>query len=85
MSDYEPQTYTKSERNYYLASMFGQNILYNVVGASVTYYLGSVLFIPAAVYGFILTFGRIFDALNDPIMGTIVDRTRTNGASAARI
>jgi sugar (Glycoside-Pentoside-Hexuronide) transporter len=77
MSDYEPQTYTKSERNYYLASMFGQNILYNVVGASVTYYLGSVLFIPAAVYGFILTFGRIFDALNDPIMGTIVDRTRT--------
>lgn len=34
--------------------------------------------------GAIIVVARIFDALNDPIMGGIVENTRTNGASISR-
>ncbi len=70
-------TYTKRERNFYLIGLTGQNIIYNIVGACLMYYLQFTLLIPAIFVGLIFTFARIWDALNDPIMGTIVDRTRT--------
>ena len=85
------QTYTGKEKAMYLMGMFGQNIIYQVVGAGfveveredvvaaglISYYLGSVLYIPAAIISVIIFVARIWDALNDPMMGTIVDRTHT--------
>lgn len=71
------KTYSKSERNWYLTGVAGQNIMYNIVGAALAYYLQFTLLIPAIAVGVIMTIARVWDAFNDPLMGTIVDRTRT--------
>ncbi len=71
-------TYTKKELFGYLTGMFGQNMIYQVIAAGlVSVYLGTVLYIPAGVVSAIIFAARIWDALNDPMMGTIVDRTHT--------
>lgn len=71
------RTYTSRERNFYLAGMVGQNIIYNVVGAALSYYFQFTLAIPAIIVTVLMAIARVWDALNDPIMGTIVDKTRT--------
>ena len=71
-------TYTGKELFGYLTGMFGQNLIYQVVAAGlVSVYLGTVLYIPAAAVSAIIFAARIWDAVNDPMMGTIVDRTHT--------
>ena len=71
------KTYTTRERNMYLTAMFGQNMMYNTINMFTNYFAKDVLFIPAMLLGVIMTIAQIWDAVNDPIMGTIVDRTRT--------
>ena len=72
------KTYTKKERNMYLTGLLGQNILYNVTNVLlVSYFLQNVLYIPAVIVSIIIAIARVWDAFNDPIMGTIVDKTRT--------
>lgn len=74
----ELRTYTKKERGLYLTGLTGQNIIFNVNTVLLaSFYLQNVLYIPAMAVSVMLTVGRIWDGLNDPIMGTIVDRTRT--------
>ena len=70
-------TYSKKERNAYLIGLLGQNMMYNVVGSCLMYFLQFTVLIPAMAVSTIFTVARIFDAFNDPIMGTIVDRTRS--------
>ncbi|MEG0546237.1 MAG: glycoside-pentoside-hexuronide (GPH):cation symporter [Oscillospiraceae bacterium] len=70
-------TYTPTERNMYLLGMFGQNIIYNVISAGLAFYFQSVIFIPAMAISVIFFVARVWDAINDPMMGTIVDKTRT--------
>ncbi|MDR2571196.1 MAG: glycoside-pentoside-hexuronide (GPH):cation symporter [Oscillospiraceae bacterium] len=55
----------------------GQNALYGFVGAYFMFYLTDILGIGMAAAGIILTIATIFDAINDPVMGLIADRTRT--------
>ena len=71
------RTYTIKERNIYLLGLAGQNIIYYIIGAGLQYYYESVIFLPALAVGAIMTLARVWDAFNDPMMGTIVDRTRT--------
>lgn len=71
------RTYTTKEKNIYLTSLAGQNIIYNIIGACLAYYLQFTILIPALTVSLIMTFARVWDAFNDPIMGTMVDRTRT--------
>lgn len=71
------RTYTKKEMGVYLVSMGGQNIIYNIVGACLAYYLQFTVLIPALTVSTIMAIARVWDAFNDPMMGTIVDRTRT--------
>lgn len=71
------RTYTKKERNMYLIGLAGQNVIYNIIGAGLQYYFESVIFMPAMAIGMIMTFARVWDAFNDPMMGTLVDRTRS--------
>lgn len=71
------RTYTSKEKNIYLTSLAGQNIVYNIIGACLAYYLQFTILIPALTVSLIMTFARVWDAFNDPIMGTLVDRTRT--------
>ena len=71
-------TYTGKELFGYLVGMFGQNLIYQVIAAGlVSIYLGTVLYIPAGVVSAIIFAASIWDAINDPMMGTIVDRTHT--------
>lgn len=71
------RTYTKKEKNAYLIGLGGQNIIYNIIGAGLAYYFQFTLLIPAIAVSIIMSVARVWDAFNDPIMGTIVDRTRT--------
>ncbi len=72
------KTYTAKERNMYLTGLAGQNILYNVINVLLaSYFLQNVLYIPALAVSVIITVARVWDAFNDPIMGTFVDKTRT--------
>ncbi len=70
-------TYTKKERNLYLLGLLGQNVIYNIIATGMTFYFQSVIFIPAMAISVIMGVARIWDAINDPMMGTIVDRTRS--------
>ncbi len=72
------RTYTAKERNSYLAGMVGQNIIYNVVTTGlVGYYLQYVIYLPVVAIGWIVAIARVWDAINDPMMGVIVDRTHS--------
>lgn len=71
------QTYTKRERNMYLTGMFGQNMIYNVVATGLYYYFQNVICLPAVALGWIFAIARIWDAINDPMMGSIVDKTKS--------
>lgn len=70
-------TYTKKELAGYLTGMFGQNLIYNIVATGLYFYFQNVICLPAMALGWIMTIARIWDAINDPMMGTIVDRTRS--------
>ena len=70
-------TYTKKERNMYLVGLMGQNMIYNIITTGMAFYFQSVIFIPAMAISVIMGVARIWDAINDPMMGTIVDRTRS--------
>ena len=67
---------------------FGQNFICTIIGSYLTIFLTDALLFGAegvtigSVAGsmavaYLMLGTRIFDALNDPIMGSIVDRTRT--------
>ncbi len=71
------KTYTKKERNMYLTGLFGQNMIYNIVATGLYYYFQNVICLPAIALGWIFAVARVWDAVNDPMMGTIVDKTRT--------
>lgn len=74
----------------YSVAGFGQNLICNVIGSFLTVFMTDALLFGAVEKGtvfksmsgamavaFLMLFTRIYDALNDPIMGSIVDRTRT--------
>lgn len=73
----EIRTYTSKEKNMYLVGMIGQNMIYNIIATGMYFYFQSVIFIPAMAISVIFAVARVWDAINDPIMGTIVDKTRT--------
>ncbi|MDE6276059.1 MAG: glycoside-pentoside-hexuronide (GPH):cation symporter, partial [Clostridia bacterium] len=55
----------------------GQNIICQLVTAFFMVYLTDVVGTPAIWLSIMFLAARLFDAFNDPIMGTIVDRTRS--------
>ena len=73
---------TATKRNIYTFGLgtVGRDMVYTMVTMYLIFYLTDILGISSAslwwINGIILV-ARIFDALNDPIMGVIVDNTRT--------
>lgn len=61
----------------YGASGFGQNLICGLISTYIMIFYTDVFGIPAIAAAVIMFAARIFDAFNDPIMGSIVDRTRT--------
>ncbi len=70
-------TYSGKEMVGYLVGLAGQNIIYNIISAGLMYYFQSVIFLPAMAYSTIVAIARVWDAINDPMMGTIVDKTHS--------
>ncbi len=56
---------------------FGQNLICTIIGSYLTVFMTDAIGFGALSVALLMLFARIFDALNDPIMGSIVDRTRT--------
>ncbi len=71
------RTYSKGELAGFLTGLAGQNIIYNIIASGLAFYFQSVIFIPVAAYTAIFAIARVWDAVNDPMMGTIVDKTKT--------
>ena len=56
---------------------FGQNLICTIIGSYLTIFMTDAIGYGALSVALLMLFARIYDALNDPIMGSIVDRTRT--------
>jgi melibiose permease/lactose/raffinose/galactose permease len=74
------QTTSKQNRLTFGLGTIGRDMVYSLISMYLIYYLTDVINLPTNtmwwVAGIILA-ARIFDALNDPVMGFIVDNTST--------
>lgn len=55
----------------------GKDMVYSLVAGFLMYYYNIVLGISATFIGVLFMAARVFDAFNDPIMGVVVEKTRT--------
>ena len=55
----------------------GKDAICNLVGAFLMLYFTDTLYLAPAFVGVLFFVARIWDAVNDPVMGMIVDNTRT--------
>jgi len=70
----------KRNRYFFGLGTVGRDMLYNLVSMYFMYYLTDVLNLPDSTMWYMtaaLTVLRIFDAVNDPVMGVLVDNTRS--------
>jgi len=58
-------------------AIFDSSMVSALMGAALSFFNTEVLFLSAAAVGTIFLVARIWDAVNDPIMGIIVDRTHS--------
>ena len=70
----------------YSITGIGQNFICTIIGTYLTIFMTDALLMADATYGklsgtiavaILMLLTRVYDALNDPIMGSIVDKTRT--------
>lgn len=68
-----------SNKDVYLYSVgnIANTALFNFVGMYIMFYYTNVLGISATVAGSIFLVARLIDAVTDPVMGMIIDRTNT--------
>lgn len=56
---------------------FGMSTINSLLGTALNMYFTDVLGLSLAMTGIVLSATKIWDAVNDPMMGMIVDKTRT--------
>lgn len=56
---------------------FGKDLVYMLVASYVLYYYNVVLGVSSVFIGAVLMGARVFDAINDPVMGIVVAKTNT--------
>lgn len=69
---------TKSERFSYGVYFLGQIMLYGIVVSFLQLYMTD-LGIPAVIVGSVFLIAKIWDAINDPLFGVIVDKANLKG------
>ncbi|MDD7292593.1 MAG: MFS transporter, partial [Clostridiaceae bacterium] len=57
----------------YAAGLTGQNISYSFISSRLFVFLNTVLNIPAEKTGLITGVSTLWDAINDPLVGTLID------------
>ena len=70
-------SYTGKEAAMYLTGLCGQNMIYNIIATGLYFYFQNVICLNAVALGWIFALARVWDAINDPMMGTIVDKTKS--------
>ena len=58
----------------YSVALFGQNASFAMVSQWLNYFMTNVLHISAGKTGSVMGVVRVWDAVNDPIVGTLIDR-----------
>lgn len=65
----------KKERISYCTGLCGQNMVYSLIGASFfTYFMTDIALFPAAIVSALLIIMKVWDGVNDPIVGSFIDR-----------
>lgn len=73
-----PYKYASTREKYCFGiGAIGKDAIVNLVGSFLMLYLTDTLYLAPAFVGILFLVARIWDAINDPIMGMIVDNTRT--------
>lgn len=70
----------KKNKIFYGMGTIGRDMYYSFESNALLYFLSNILTLPKAVFaaiGGVLTVLRIFDAINDPITGLIIDNTKS--------
>lgn len=68
---------TRFEKGVYANGIAGQNILYNFMSMYIMFFFTDLLGIKSNLATIIVVVASFWDAINDPIMGLITDRTKT--------
>lgn len=80
MGSDDGQEYTNKELFQFSLGVCGQNHTYNLISAWFFYFCVDVMFLDTMAVSLIIGASRVWDAINDPIVGNIIDRhTFKNG------
>ena len=75
----------KKERINFYAGLSGQNLVYSFIGGSFfTYFMTDIALFPAIVVTVLLFIMKIWDGVNDPIVGSFIDRHRFKNGEKLR-
>ncbi len=66
----------RKEKYAFATSLLGQTMIYNFVNLYLMKFYTDVLGIAAAAAGTLFLVARVWDAVNDPLMGVVVDKTK---------
>lgn len=76
---------SKKETINFMTGLAGQNIVYSFIGAGFfTYFMTDIALFPAGVVSVLLILMKIWDGVNDPIVGSIVDGHRFKNGEKLR-
>lgn len=77
----EKKYVSKKELVNFLAGLSGQNLVYSLIGGSFfTYFMTDIALFPALTVSVLLIVMKVWDGINDPIVGSFIDRhTFKNG------
>lgn len=65
------------EKFAYTGGILGQNMIYNFMAMYIMFFFTDLLGIPPGIATVIIVVASLWDAINDPLMGMIADKTRT--------
>ena len=65
------------EKFSYGFAAIGSFMIANVIASYLSYYLTDILLVPTVFVSVLMIVARIWDMLNDPLMGVLIDRTQT--------
>lgn len=75
----------KKEKLSFYAGLTGQNIVYSLIGASFfTFFMTDIAKFPAAVVTVLLILMKVWDGVNDPIIGSYIDKHRFKNGEKLR-
>ncbi len=65
----------KKEKNNFIFGLCGQNMVYSLIGAQFfNYFLTDIALFPAIVVSVLLIAMKVWDGVNDPIVGSYIDK-----------